>query len=107
MIKHNFSSRNKYNAKPTVVDNIRFASKAEANYYMQLKLRKKAGEIVFFLMQQPFHLPGGVKYIVDFAEFHADNTVHFVDVKGIETKEFKIKKKLVEYLYPVEIEIKK
>ena len=104
-IKHKFKKRSKYNAKKTVRDGIKFASIKEANYYDQLKLRKQAGEIIFFLMQVPFHLPGNIIYRVDFQEFHADETVHFVDVKGYETKEFIIKKKQVEDLYPVIIEI--
>ena len=95
----------KFNAKPRWEDNIRFASTKEAKYYTELKLRQKAGEIVFFLMQVPFLLPGGVKYYADFVEFHEDGTVHFVDVKGMQTKEFKTKKKMVEALYPIEIEI--
>lgn len=99
MIKH------KYHAKPCETDGIRFDSKKEAKYYSELKLRIRAGEIVFFLRQVPFDLPGGVKYRVDFQEFHADGTVHFIDVKGMQTDDFIMKKKMVESLYPVEIEI--
>ena len=98
--------RHKFNAVRTEVDRIKFASKKEAAYYSELKLRQKAGEIIFFLRQVPFHLPGGVKYVVDFCEFHKDGTVHFIDVKGIETPMFKLKRKQVEALYPVEIEVK-
>lgn len=58
-----------------------------------------------FLRQVPFHLPGGVKYVVVFQEFHADGTVHFVDVKGMETAQFKTKKRMVEATYPVDIEV--
>jgi Protein of unknown function (DUF1064) len=49
-------------------------------------------------------LPGGVTYRVDFQEFHSDGSVHFIDVKGVRTKSFISKKKIVEALYPVEIE---
>ena len=97
--------RHKFYAKPTNVDGIRFDSKKEATYFGQLKLRQKAGEVVMFLRQVPFHLPGGVRYVVDFQEFHADGSVHFIDVKGMQTADFKMKKKMVEDLYPVEIEI--
>lgn len=97
--------RHKFNAVPTVHDGIRFDSKKEGRYYEQLKLRIKAGEIVFFLRQVPFHLPGGVRYVVDFQEFHADGSVSFVDVKGMETESFKAKKRMVEAIYPVEIEV--
>ena len=44
-------------------------------------------------------------YRVDFQEFHSDGTVRFIDVKGYKTKEFIMKKKMVEAEYPVEIEI--
>jgi hypothetical protein len=99
--------RHKYHAQPTETDGIRFASKAEARYYAQLKLRQRAGEVVFFLRQTPFHLPGGVKYVTDFTEFHADGSVHFVDVKGQSLPLFVAKKKMVEAIYPVEIEVLK
>jgi hypothetical protein len=89
------------------MDGLKFPSKKEGAYYLSLKERVKSGEVLFFLMQSPFHLPGGIKYIVDFVEFHSDGTVHFVDVKGYETDKFKLKKRLVEGTYPIEIEVVK
>ena len=99
--------RHKFNAVQTVRDGIKFQSKLEAAYYETLKLKVKAGVVIFFLRQVPFHLPGGVTYRVDFQEFHSDGTVHFVEIKGFETKTWEIKKKMVEALYPVIIEVKK
>lgn len=99
--------RHKYKAVKTVADGIRFDSKIEARYYEQLKLRQRAGEVVFFLRQVPLHLPGSVRYVVDFQEFHSDGSVHFVDVKGMETTEFKTKKRIVESIYPITIEVVK
>ena len=99
--------RHKFGAKPTVSDGIRFDSKLEARYYEQLKLRKRAGEVLFFLRQVPIHLPGGTKLVIDFQEFWSDGSVHFVDTKGMETSEFKIKMREVEAIYPFEIEIVK
>lgn len=97
--------RHKFGAVRTETDGIKFSSKKEARYYDKLKLRKAAGEIVQFLRQVPFHLPGGVRYVVDFQEFHADGTVHFVDVKGMATESFKAKRRMVEELYaPIKIE---
>ena len=98
--------RHKFNAKATVRDGIRFDSKKEAYYYDDLQLSVASGDILFFLRQVPFDLPGGVKYRVDFQIFCADYRVTFVDVKGFETAEFKMKKKMVEALFPVEIETK-
>ncbi|MBL4853080.1 MAG: DUF1064 domain-containing protein [Robiginitomaculum sp.] len=98
--------RHKYNAVRTEIDGIKFDSKKEAAYYVQLKILKRSGAVVQFLRQVPFHLPGGVKYVCDFQEFHSDGSVHFVDVKGMLTPEFKAKKKMVENLYaPIVIEL--
>jgi hypothetical protein len=98
--------RHKYNAVKTELDGIKFDSKKEANYYKALKIRKSSGHVIQFLRQVPFDLPGGVKYRVDFLEFWADGSVHWIDVKGMQTAEFKAKKKMVENLYaPIEIEL--
>lgn len=97
--------KHKFNAQPAHRDGQRFDSLKEARYYDQLKLRQQAGEVITFLRQVPFHLPGGVRYVVDFQVFYADGTVAFLDVKGMETPMFKAKKKMVEAVYPVEIEV--
>lgn len=97
------SLRNKYGAKATIVDGIRFASKAEARYYTDLIVAKRSGALRFFLRQVPFHLPGGVRYVCDFAEFWTNGEIKFVDVKGHKTRDFINKKKIVEATYPVEI----
>ena len=95
----------KFSARPTEVDNIKFASRKEAKYYRELKLRQQAGEVVFFLRQVPFHLTAGVKYVCDFQVFLSDGTVQFIDVKGMETPMFKLKCKQVEELYPITITV--
>lgn len=97
--------KHKYNATKTEVDGIKFESMKEAEYYKWLKNKKHSEELLFFLRQVPFDLPGNIKYRVDFVEFWADGNVKFVDVKGFKTKEFIKNKKMVENLYPVEIEI--
>uniref|UniRef100_A8GLP7 DUF1064 domain-containing protein n=1 Tax=Serratia proteamaculans (strain 568) TaxID=399741 RepID=A8GLP7_SERP5 len=93
----------KYKNKKTVVDGFTFDSKKEAEYFGQLQLLKKAGRVVMILRQVPFHLPGGVKYIADFVIFYTDGLVEVVDVKGVRTAEYKMKKKLVEFNYPITI----
>lgn len=98
--------RHKYAAVACEVDGIKFSSKKEAAYYGKLKLRKAAGEVVQFIRQVPFHLPGGVKYVCDFMEFRADGTVRVIDTKGMLTESFKAKRRMVEELYkPIKIEI--
>lgn len=96
--------RHKFHAVQTETDGIKFSSKKEARYYHGLKLKQAAGEVIFFLRQTPFHLPGGVRLVVDFVEFRADGSVHFIDTKGVETESFKAKRRMVEALYPVKVE---
>jgi hypothetical protein len=94
---------NKYGAKAQMVDGVRFASKREAAHYQGLQMARKSGELLFFLRQVPFHLPGGVRYVVDFVEFWKGGEIRFVDVKGHKTREYITKKKIVEATYPVVI----
>ena len=68
---------NKYNAKITQVDGMKFHSKGEANRYRELKLMERAGIITSLKMQVSFPLYCGeepvkyasgrqAKYIADF-----------------------------------------
>jgi len=97
----------KYRNIPSEADGIRFASKAERDYYLRLQLRVQAGEVAWFLRQVPFHLPGNTKYLADFLEVLADGRIRVVDVKGRETAMFRLKRRQVEALYPVRIELEK
>ena len=97
--------RHKFNAKAVMIDKHRFDSKLEAKYNEFLLWLRHCGEVLFFLRQVPFHLPGGVKYVVDFQVFYQDGRIEFVDVKGMETASFKMKKKMVEDLYPIPIKV--
>ncbi len=96
--------KHKFNAQRTELDGIKFASKKEANYYGELKIRQAAGLVLFFLRQVPFHLPGNIRYVVDFAEFLSNQEVRFVDVKGYKTDMYKLKVKQVKDVYGVTIE---
>lgn len=97
--------KSKYKNVPTVIDSFRFDSKAEGRRYQQLLALRLDGCVSYFLRQVPFHLPGGVVYRADFFIVWADGRVTVEDVKGMVTAQFKTKKKLVEALYPVKIEI--
>lgn len=102
--------KNKYNNKKTIVDGIEFDSKKEAEYYQKLKFLKRAGEIKDFGLQPRYELQPkfskngktyrAITYIADFVIDNTDGTTDVVDVKGIETQVFKIKKKLFEHKYP-------
>jgi len=85
---------NKYRNIKTDVDGITFDSKAEARRYSELKMLADADEIMGFGLQPSFVLPGGIRYRPDFIVCGNDGTVWLEDVKGVETQEFKLKKKL-------------
>lgn len=108
MPRHHLSAKghgkpSKYGNRKVEVDGFTFDSAKEARYYGDLKIRQRAGEVVMFLQQVPFHLPGSTKYIADFLVFLADGTVEVIDVKGVRTDVYKLKKRQVEALYPVTI----
>ncbi len=102
--------KSKYNNIKTTVDGITFDSKKEAEYYCMLKMLKQAGEIKDFGLQQKYELQPAfekngiryrpISYIADFVIVNLDGTTEVIDVKGVETQVFKIKKKMFEYQYP-------
>lgn len=94
----------KYHSVLTEVQGIKFQSKKEARYFQELQARVHLGEVKYFLRQVPFHLQGGVKYVVDFMEVWTNGQIHYVDVKGFKTETYRIKRRLVEASYPVKIE---
>jgi hypothetical protein len=102
-LNEKIENKHKYNAQTKEIDNIKFSSKKEAKYYLTLKLLKQSGELLYFLRQVPFDLPGNIKYRVDFMEVWKNGEIKYVDVKGYKTKEYIIKKKIVESLYPIKI----
>ncbi len=105
---------NKYRNKKVIIDEIEFDSISEGNRYCQLKLLQKANKIKNlelqpkFLLQESFKKNGKkyrkIEYIADF-KYIENEQVIVEDVKGMETKEFKIKRKLFEYKYP-DLELK-
>lgn len=97
---------NKYGAKKTEIDGFIFDSKREAAYYSELKLREYAGEIVHLELQPKFEcIVNGKKictYIADFRyELTGSGFQETVDVKGMKTDVYRIKKKLVEALFGI------
>jgi hypothetical protein len=106
----------KYHAKPTTVDGIRFASKAEARRYQELKMLEKAGRIRNLKLQPKYPLvfyPGSSRrvvnvgsYIADFWYLEVDGGVErpvLEDVKGVKTPIYRLKKKMVEAIYDLKI----
>ena len=95
--------RHKFNAVRSECDGFKFASKKERKRYLELKMLRQAGEVLFFQMQTPWHLPGNVKYLLDFQVYWSNGEMSFEDVKGIRTPMYILKKKQVEQLYPITI----
>src|ERR1700739_3349038 len=91
--------RQKYGARRTTVDGITFDSAAEARRYGELKLLERAGEISGLELQPefPFLVKGKVifKYVADFSYWDGRSRVT-EDVKGFRTKEYILKRKLIE-----------
>lgn len=84
---------------------VKYHSKGEALLADHLDLLKLAGEVAYYLRQVPFFLVGGVVYRIDFQVFYVDGRVRYLDFKGVMTKEFITKCKIVEATYPVKIEL--
>lgn len=97
--------RHKFKALSCERDDIKFPSKMERRYYDKLKFLQRQGEVIFFLRQPRFDLPGGVKYLADFQVFWSNGEIEFIDVKGYDTPNSKSKRKMVENVYPVKIKI--
>jgi hypothetical protein len=100
--------RHKFNAVRKEVDGKKFPSKLEAHYYEHLKRAKARGELLFFLRQVPFDLPGNIVYRLDFLEFWTNGEIIFSECKGYETPDWVIKHKLIIDTYPwIELNIVK
>ena len=105
-------SRNKYRNNPIIIDGIRFDSTKEGYRWCELQTLQKAGVIselqrqVKFELQPDFYFKGkkerAINYIADFTYY--ENGEYIVeDVKGVKTQEYKLKKKMMQYIYGIDI----
>lgn len=114
----------KYGNKKVIIDGITFDSKKEARRYRELKLLERAGQIQNLELQKEFELiptqreadtvgaRGGikkgkviehaVKYKADFVYTENGETV-VEDTKGMRTKDYIIKRKLMLYVHQIRI----
>lgn len=107
-------SRNKYGAKPTVVDGIRFASKIEAARWQELRLLERAGEIAALRRQPKYELKVRSEvighYVGDF-EYTMGSGEHcrliVEDVKGMDTPMSRWKRKHLRAQEGIQVEIVK
>lgn len=125
-----FSNGSKYNAKKVEYNGMTFDSKRELKRYKELELLEQAGEISNLQRQVKYVLiptqrepdtigvRGGVKkgkviehecsYYADFTFYDDSGILHVEDAKGYRGgdayKIFKIKKKLMLYIYGIIVE---
>lgn len=93
----------KYNNVKTIYKGREYHSKKEADYAMQLdqlmNAKNKADRVKSWTPQVSYHLVVNKKkictYILDFLVVYADGRTEHIDVKGVITKEYSIKKKLM------------
>jgi len=94
----------KYRAIRTEVEGIMFASRREAQRYMELRVCEKAGIIHELTLQQKFPMViNGVKvctYIADFCYRDNEGRAIVEDSKGFKTPMYRLKYKLFHALYP-------
>ena len=96
-------AKNKYGARKVHVDGVAFDSQLEADYYLELKLRQRAGEITGFCRQARFVITTGeraAEYVCDFVVFYPDGHYEIIDTKGVETDVFRLKRKSFYEKYP-------
>lgn len=104
---------NKYHNNKIEYDGILFDSKKEMSYWIKFKLMEKSGKIsdlkrqVKFILQPSYEFNGKtirqISYIADFT-YIQDKQMHIIDAKGVKTEVYKLKKKMFEYKYGIEIE---
>ncbi len=108
----------KYHNQKTQVDGIKFDSRKEANRYCELKILQRAGKIRNLQRQVPFELIPAqyiegrlverpCKYVADFIYESPGRTGEWrtvvEDTKGVKTKEYIIKRKLMLQKYKIKI----
>lgn len=101
-----FKPKHKYGAVRSEIDGIKFPSQLEKNCYLLLKNLQDSKKIVFFLRQVPFDLPGGFRHFVDYCIFTKD-TVIFLEAKGRDLAQGKLKRKQVEDIYNIPVHVVK
>lgn len=107
--------RNKYGAKKTTVDGITFDSKWEAQRWGELQAMERGGLVRDLERQVKYEIVvNGEKicrYIADFRYKVVDDdgaTTEVVeDAKGVETPDFKLKKKLMKAVHQIDVYLSK
>lgn len=103
-----YFKRNKYNAKRTDYNGIKYDSRFEASVAEELDLRKKAKDILDWDRQYKLEMwcytrDGSkafkVTHKVDFRIHHKDGSYELLEAKGIETDDYKWRRKFLEHIW--------
>lgn len=100
--------RSKFGNIPTRIDNVTFHSKKEAHRYLELKAMQEGGLISDLELQPSFDLKVNdvkvCRYIADFQyRDRSTDEVIVEDVKGVRTKEYQIKARLMLAVHGIEV----
>lgn len=97
--------RNQRTQVETVYGPVMCDSKKEAREVFLADQQVRAGQLKAFLVQVTFRLHGKGRHRVDIAKIWPDNTITFHEVKGREHPMGLLKRRQVEELYKIEIEV--
>lgn len=113
-----FRKRSRYGSHKTIVDGITFDSRKEANYYSQLKILKRTGQVKDFQIHPKYIIIDSYKcpltgrkipattYSADFLVTYPDGREEVIDIKSKATAKkdaYRIKKKAFEQRYGIGI----
>ena len=105
-------AKGKFGSFKITVNDMQFDSIMESRYYIHLLMLKADKKIRNFERQVTIELQPKfkdqftgktilpIRYIADFVVEGIDGTKTVIDVKGVETPEFRIKKKMFQFKYP-------
>lgn len=112
------NKQSKYRSKKTIVDGHTFDSKREADYYCQLNILKRTGQVTDFIIHPKYIIIDSYRcpltgrkipattYSADFLVTYPDGREELIDVKSEATAKkdaYRIKKKAFEQRYGIGI----
>ena len=98
------TNNNKYKAKKCSFNNLSFPSLLERDCYAYLKTQQDCGIIKYIIRQVPFDLPGNSTHKIDFMAVIDTGNI-FLEAKGRDLPMGKLKRKQVEELYSITVQV--
>lgn len=98
-----YFKKTKYNNVRTSYDGYNYASKLEANQAAELDIQKRAGLIKDWERQYKVEVYYNGRQLmshkVDFRIHHNDGSFELLETKGVETPDYKWRRKLLEFMW--------